>query len=246
MKTGDEFSVFLLIGQSNMAGRGRLSDVSALQHAQVSMFREGRWVTAEEPLHTDKPEIAGVGLGMSFAMELVAGAGLAPIGLIPCAVGGTSLSQWMPGADLHENAVSVAMSALADGSLKGILWHQGEGDSGNGDDAASYGERFRDMVCSLRSKLSAPQVPVIAGELGPFLRHREGSDFFELVNQQLRELEGRLPTYACVSAERLRDNGDSLHFNAHSLREFGIRYARKYTELNEMNNRSEPSLRADV
>ena len=238
----NRLNIFLLIGQSNMAGRGRLGEVPVLTHPQAFLFRKGGWIPAAEPLHTDKPEIAGVGLGMSFAVELIEGAGIAPIGLVPCAVGGTPLRRWMPGADLYERAVSVVQSALENGDLKGILWHQGEGDSGNHNDAASYGERFRDMVRSLRSTLSAEGVPVIAGELGPFLSNHKGCDFFGLVNQQLWLQEGLIPAYGCVSAKGLADNGDSLHFNAHALREFGIRYARKYVQLNEANNRGKPSL----
>ena len=60
-------NIFLLIGQSNMAGRGKLDDVSELVHPDLFMFRAGQWLPAAEPLHTDKPRIAGVGLGMSFA-----------------------------------------------------------------------------------------------------------------------------------------------------------------------------------
>lgn len=97
----NKLNIFLLIGQSNMAGRGRLDEVPELAHPQVFMFREDRWRPAEEPLHTDKPKIAGIGLGMKFAIELVEGAGIAPVGLVPCAVGGTPLSRWMPGADLY-------------------------------------------------------------------------------------------------------------------------------------------------
>jgi hypothetical protein len=242
----NRLNIFLLIGQSNMAGRGRLSEVPVLRHPQVSMFRKSRWITAEEPLHTDKPEIAGIGLGMSFAVELIEGTGFAPIGLVPCAVGGTPLSRWMPGADLYENAVSIAKSALGSGELKGILWHQGEGDSNSHDDAASYGERFQDMIRSLRSELFTEGVPVITGELGPFLRNHEGCDFFDLVNQQLRELERSLPGYACVSADKLHDNGDYLHFDASSLREFGSRYARHFLELTRRNNPSEQSLGSDA
>jgi len=69
------------------------------------------------------------------------------------------------------------------------------------------------------------------GELGSFLRNYEGLDFFALVNEKLRQLDGVLPSYACVSAEGLSDNGDRLHFNAKSLREFGIRYAETYFRL---------------
>jgi len=226
-----ELNIFLLVGQSNMAGRGRPGEVAELTHPQVFMFREDRWTEAVEPLHTDKPEIAGIGLGMSFAVELIERLGLAPVGLVPCAVGGTPLSRWMPGNDLYENAVSIARSALDSGNIAGILWHQGEGDSGSTDDATTYGERFRNMIQGLRSDLPAGSVPVIAGELGPFLRNHEGCEFFELVNRQLRELVGVMPMYACASAAGLQDNGDHVHFAAASLREFGRRYAKRFEEL---------------
>jgi len=227
----NRLNIFLLIGQSNMAGRGRLNEVPQLDHPQVFMFRAGRWIAATEPLHTDKPPIAGIGLGMSFAVELIRAAGMAPVGLIPCAVGGTPLSRWMPGADLYEYAVGTARAALPAGNLTGILWHQGENDAGNREDAASYGERLRDMLQSLRADLSAHSVPVVAGELGHFLRHDQGYPFFELVNRSLRELEGCLPAYACAGAEGLSDNGDFVHFDAASLREFGIRYAKRFLEM---------------
>lgn len=51
-----------------MAGRGRIGEVSALHHPGVFMFRDETWVPAMEPLHTDKPRMAGVGLGMRFAV----------------------------------------------------------------------------------------------------------------------------------------------------------------------------------
>jgi len=227
----DEMSVFLLIGQSNMAGRGKLDDVPELMHPQVFMFREGRWLPAREPLHTDKPHVAGVGLGMSFALALAEKTGIAPLGLVPCAVGGTPLNQWMPGADLYKNAVTTVKSALVHGTLAGVLWHQGEGDSHNQDDAASYGPRLAKMIQQLRADLSAESVPVIAGELGFFLQHHGGCDYFDLVNEQLREVENIVPGYSCVSARGMQDNGDSVHFNAESLREFGRRYAQKFIEM---------------
>jgi len=238
----NQLNIFLLIGQSNMSGRGRVNEIPSLSNPQLFMFREGRWTTAGEPLHTDKPNMAGIGLGMSFGVELIKASGMAPIGLVPCAVGGTPLRRWMPGADLYDNAVATIRSALSNGKLSGVLWHQGEGDSGSFDDASSYGERLSKMIAGLRSDLSAEHVPVITGQLGSFLRKHEGYAFFELVNQQLRELEGQLSSYACVSAEGLTDNGDNLHFNAASLRNFGTRYARTYLELTENTRVSEQSL----
>ena len=178
----------------------------------------------------DKPG-AGVGLAMSFAAELLSYNQEMSIGLVPCAVGGTPLSRWMPGADLYDNAVSIMRLALSKGNLRGILWHQGEGDSNKSDDANSYGDSFQKMISCLRTDLSAEDVLVIAGELGTFLQDHDGCEFFTIVNQQLRELERNLNAYGCVTSEGLTDNGDNVHFNSESLREFGRRYATKYMDL---------------
>jgi hypothetical protein len=227
----NERSIFLLIGQSNMAGRGRLDEIAPLNSPQISMFRDGRRDMAEEPLQPDNPELPGIGIGMSHPVDLLAHNPEISIGLIPCAVGGTPLSRWMPSADLYENAIAVAQTALNAGTLCGILWHQGENDSLEPDAANSYGVRFTEMITSLRSDLSADNVPVIAGELGPFLKNRNSNKLFITINKQLRQLEQSLPIYGCVSSEGLTDNGDNLHFNAASLRVFGRRYAKKYIEL---------------
>ena len=225
-----ERDTFLLIGQSNMAGRGRFHEVTRLADPRVLMFRDGLWIPAEEPLHADRPNIAGVGLGMSFAVELLRHVPQGTIGLLPCAVGGTPLRRWMPGADLYTTALSVARLGLEHGVLKGILWHQGENDSGNADDARSYGERFTQMIEGLRADLGGGSIPVIAGELGEFLEESHWS-CARIVNQQLRGLERTLPLYGCVSAEGLADNGDRVHFDSRSLRELGIRYANKFLAI---------------
>ena len=212
-----------------MAGRGPLDAVPPIEHPLIFMFREGSWMIAREPLHTDKPAIAGIGPGMSFAVAVLEQKPEAQVGLVPCAVGGTPLKRWMPGADLFNNAVAVARQACAGGTLKGILWHQGENDSAREEDTTTYGQRLEKMIPALRDNLGCPEVPFIAGELGAFLaRSTIPRPMYALINRQLRELGGRVPHCACASAEGLKDKGDCLHFDSASLREFGRRYARAW------------------
>jgi len=227
---GAQLHVFLLLGQSNMAGRGRMDEVPPLRDERVWMFRNDQWQPAEEPLHNDKPDRAGVGLGMSFAMAVVEH-GVAPVGLVPCAVGGTRLEQWLPGAERYTHAIRTAREALKSGVLRGILWHQGEADAHALQEASTYGDRLTEMIHAIRADLNAGQVPFLAGELGRFLRDHPGADYFEVVNQQLWTLPDRLENVGVVSAEGLGDNGDTLHFNAGSLREFGRRYAQVFLEM---------------
>ena len=54
------FYLFLLVGQSNMAGRGVVAPEDKVPHKRVlSLNKEDKWVPAVDPIHFDKP-IAGV------------------------------------------------------------------------------------------------------------------------------------------------------------------------------------------
>jgi hypothetical protein len=230
----EKFHLYLLIGQSNMAGRGAVEELDKQPNPRVLKFsKENTWAVATDPLHFDKP-IAGVGLGSSFgrAMAAAADEGVT-IGLIPCAVGGTPLARWQKGKDLYEQAVVRAKAAQQVGTLKGILWHQGESDSGSEATAKNYGERLTQMVRDLRTELSTKGAPFVAGELGQFLA-RETNDkpsYWPLVNEQLAALPKHVDRAACVSSQGLKHKGDGVHFDSASLREFGARYAKAMQEL---------------
>ena len=222
--------VFLLMGQSNMAGRGLLEDVEAIRDERIRAFRNHRWSAAQEPLHDDRPT-AGVGLAMSFACSVLAAGACGEAGLVPCAVGSTPLQRWLPGADLYQRAVSLAREAARDGIVKAVLWHQGEQDSRAEADASSYCRRFVGMAQALRAELDDPALPVVVGELGEYLSQRPEFGHFRTVNAELRKASETLSACAYVSSQGLTHKGDSLHFDAPSLRRFGERYAEAYLGL---------------
>jgi len=226
--------LFLLIGQSNMAGRGVVEEQDRQPIPRVFMLNKAmEWVPAIDPVHFDKPDIAGVGLARSFAKVLAAADSSASIGVIPAAFGGTSLDEWKPGGKLYTEAVRRAKFATRTGKLRGILWHQGEADAGNKENAASYLQRFSAMIAQLRTDLGEPNVSVVVGQLGEFLS--EGlpprSPFAALVDEQLAIIPLAVPHVAFVSSGGLTSNPDHLHFDARSQREFGRRYALAFLSL---------------
>ena len=101
----------LMIGQSNMAGRGYLSDVPAIYNENIQMLRNGRWQMMAEPINCDKP-VAGVSLAGSFAAMWAMEHPCEKIGLIPCAEGGSSIDEWHPTGTLFKHAVSEARFAM--------------------------------------------------------------------------------------------------------------------------------------
>lgn len=228
-----KLDLFLLIGQSNMAGRGVPEAADKEPVAGVwKLDAEMKWVPAVDPLHFDRPKVIGVGIGRSFAKALKTMAPQAEIGLIPAAVGGTSLDQWAPEGELFADAVKRTKAALASGTLRGILWHQGESDSSKQEKALDYAERWVTFVKALR--LAVGDVPVVVGQLGTFYGRNvdvDQSSYASVVNEQLSMLPVQVERVAFVPSYGLNHKGDKVHFDAPSLREFGRRYAMAFLML---------------
>ena len=138
---------FLLVGQSNMAGRGDLTLENAITAPDCFMLRMGRWQPMSEPINVDRAVAegavprSGANLAASFAAQLQKETG-AKIGLIPCADGGTRISQWQPGEVLFDHAVFQAKLAMRTSALTAILWHQGESDCLAPEQLEAYPEQF--------------------------------------------------------------------------------------------------------
>jgi len=229
-----DMNLYLLIGQSNMAGRGVLTDSNRISADGIfKLDAAGEWQRAEEPIHFDKPDIAGAGLAASFARVMADRRKGVTIGLIPCAVGGTAIDRWVEGGDLWSNAVARARLAMQSGTLKGILWHQGESDC-YATRAPAWGAKLEGMIASFRRELG--HVPFIAGELGRYLEN----DYRNDINAHLHALEGSVADYRVVSSEGLTPKSDIVHFDTESLREFGLRYAAAMVSC--MGNGSDPAL----
>ncbi len=237
----EKFHLFLLVGQSTMAGRGKPIAADRTPQARVLMLdKAGAWVHAIDPMHFDKPAVIGVGPGRAFGLAIAEAEPGATIGLIPCAVGGSPIDVWTPGSYYDptkshpwDDAMRRAKIALRDGTLKGILWHQGESDS-SAALAPAYAAKLNDLVAHLRTALAAPEVPFIAGQLGKFA-DVPWDAFRTQVDRAHRELAQHVRRTAFVSAEGLVHNGDKVHFDADSARELGRRYAAAYLKLGQKN-----------
>jgi Carbohydrate esterase, sialic acid-specific acetylesterase len=222
-----DFHLYLLVGQSNMAGRGALDAAAKTAHPQVMMLdKSHQWVPATDPLHFDKPAVVGVGPGLTFGQEMAAHAAKkVRIGLIPCAVGGSSIDAWQNGGfdqatntHPYDDALARVWAARQSGVIKGIIWHQGESDS-SPEKAAAYLPKLINLVAALRRELGDEQLPFVAGELGYY------KEPYQLINRQLELLPRQVPYTAVVSAKGLNHKGDVTHFDTESARELGHRYA---------------------
>ena len=221
--------LFLLMGQSNMAGRAPITPQDLITHPRIWMLtQENQWVLAKDPLHYDLAN-SGVGLASQFARDLAAADPQINIGLIPVAMSGSSLNQWAPGSTNYNNAVTRTRIALANGQLAGFLWHQGEADTPTAL-AATYLQRFATFIGRIRADLNAMNVPVVAGELGLFRASNS------ILNPTLALIPQRVPLAGFATAEGLKDKGDILHFDTPSMYEFGHRYILQWATLKTWQN----------
>lgn len=231
----DEFDLYILAGQSNMAGRGKVTDsLKALRDDRVWMLtKDLTWVVAEHPIHFDKPAVAGVGPGLSFGIEMANASPGAKIGLIPCAVGGTSIDKWQPGAldkvtstAPYDDAVARIKEAMKRGKIKGMIWLQGESDS-SPEKSSEYLGKLKVLVERIRKLTHDKNLPVVAGELGRFRAK------YQLINTELHRGEKEIKNFAVAGSEGLTHKGDTTHFDSRSAVEFGKRFAGKMIELGD-------------
>ncbi|MGK9119791.1 sialate O-acetylesterase [Olivibacter jilunii] len=224
-----EMKSFLLIGQSNMAGRGFTHEVPSIYNERIMMLRNGRWQMMTEPIHFDRP-IAGVGLSASFAEAWCSDHEGEKIGLIPCAEGGSSIDEWSTDGTLFRHAINEAKFAMEDSELAGVLWHQGESDSHDGKHRV-YREKISRIFNEIRRALSAPSIPFIIGALGDYLgkvAFGAGCIEYKLINEELQKYAMDNKNCYYVTAEGLTANPDGIHHDAMSQRIFGIRYYEAY------------------
>lgn len=228
--------IFLMAGQSNMAGRGAIEAQDLVTDPRIlSIDQQGAWVTAQEPLHFYEPAGAGLDCGMSFAGEML---NHVPdsvcIAMIPCAVGGSSVYEWLGdsvhrGVQLLTNFKEKVEISNGKGVIKDILWHQGERNA-NADDIPSYKEALDALFVKFRSLTGLDDLPIIMGELGRFAIPPGKQSYFNQINDIIHSVALEDPHSYYISSEGLTDKGDNLHFDARSQRELGRRYAQKYVE----------------
>ena len=234
--TKETFDIYLLIGQSNMAGRGELNAEVSDTLQGVFLFNGENWEKAANPLNkysTSRKAISmqKLGPGYTFSQTLAIETNRG-IGLVVNARGGTNIDQWQKGyygandEDLYEGALERIKKVSESGSIKAIIWHQGESNQNN---TANYLEKLNAMVSDFRADLELPQLHFIAGELGKW---RTSS---KEMNALIQDIPRRVPYASYVVSDGLTPlNADSTdpHFDNSSQQILGVRYAQETLKKN--------------
>ncbi len=238
-----DLHLFLLMGQSNMAGYGEVLPADEALMESVYMLRNSQngycWVEARQPIHnrldSDRFCLAG-----PFAQAYHTMYPNATVGLIPMAWGGAAISQMDKGTPFYDEIIQKALWAQKSGTLKGILWHQGESDTVTPEDAKAYKQRLAKLIEDLRHDLNSPDLPVVVGDLAEFYgmgKDHSASDRVEritLVRKSLKSVSTDLTNVGYVSTNGLKSIDEhQVHFNRASYIILGYRYFDTYWRMTD-------------
>ena len=224
----DKYDIYLLIGQSNMAGRGYMTDADKTEKVDkvYLLGPEDTPVVATHPFNqysTIRKDLSmqQINPGYGFALEIRDKTGGRPVLLVCNARGGTTIQEWAVGTQYYNEAVRRTLAAMQYGRLKGILWHQGCGNSGavtNG--TIDYLALLKTMADTMRSDLHSPDIPFIAGEL-PYWRSTSPK-----FNEMIRTISTKIDHSGWVSAEgcTMRADASDPHFSRDGQILLGKRY----------------------
>ena len=225
----DNLDIYLMIGQSNMAGRAEieLPDLDTL--SGVFLFngmKDDPWEKAANPLNkysSIRKEISMQKLSpaYTFARDMAESSAGRQIGLVVNARGGTSISLWEPGSEYYREAVSRTKEAMKYGVLKGISWHQGESDAL---EYEGYTSKIVALIKALREEFDMPDLPVVVGQLS------EDKNSRIAFNQMITQLPAKIRKVGVVATENT-STIDDTHFDSSSQRLLGERYAREMLKL---------------
>jgi hypothetical protein len=226
--------IFITAGQSNAACFGSPQQTPADDRVSAYTVAGNAWKFASDPQPNPS---GGPGTGGSpwpILGSLLVQSNSLPVGFVSVAWGGTSVSQWQPGSAEYLN-LKTALQALGPNGVRAVLWHQGEEDSAEGDNAVNYAEMLYNVVA--QSRLDAGwNVPwgiaEVSYNLGTSLANEEavaaGHRFFLSTNSQ-----------TCFRGPRTDDFNlenecsDGLHFNNAGLHDHAQQW---FNALNGVEN----------
>ncbi len=219
--------VFMLGGQSNMAGGGHSKNLPAElrgPNENVLIFDGKGW----KPLKA----------GGRFGPEVTFGAAMAKalgrkIGIVKFAVSGSHLVwDWNPAGKARNNVYAKALATVTQArksrpiEIRGMLWMQGERDSLYPGAAKKYAANLDLLVKSVRKDYQSPNMTFVLGRVNPKPARYK---FVKIVRKAQQEL--KLPRTAWVDCDKLARHRDGVHYNAAGQMALGKLFAEATLKL---------------
>jgi sialate O-acetylesterase len=183
---------------------------------EKSLEKARQFFREQAPISRQKP-IGGVGPGMYFARHVLAVTGR-PIGLIPCALGGSTIAQWDPAGKIHGDsslygAMLNRVRSAGTQHIKGLVWYQGESEAFTAQ-AETYEAKLLALIDSFRQDIGRPDLPILIVQIGRVIIRDPVMDLnWEAIrNIQLKVITERPNLYLTSGIDLELD--DCVHFSS--------------------------------
>jgi hypothetical protein len=246
-----KLSLFILVGQSNMSGRGELPVTPQEINPRVFVFgNDYRWHHALEPIDSPINQVdtvsidydAGYSLATSFANAMLENDPELIIGFIPCAKGGSSIQKWqrnLSDQSLYGSCLKRVRAASTVGKITGLLFCQGPADARDPKAYPSkkgspfqWKKKFRQFVKDIRMDLEIHNLPIVFSQMGSST-HPEGWLYWDEVKKQQAEVS--IP-YTIMTTEEGLPLSEAVHLTKDGYDTLGIRYAEAFLNLTQERN----------
>jgi hypothetical protein len=241
--------VFVVAGQSNAANHGE-----GKQHAQnplVVAFGKEHWQPAADP----EPGASGTGGSFMPAFgDATAAKFKVPVGIVPIAVGSTSVREWLPRGDVMAAPPTTGRNTILIGSnvcvsagdlfdkiltvekqfgtngFRAILWHQGESDVRQAPEyeitPANYRQYLQRVIETSRAA-AGWRVPWFVAQVSYHTPEDQGSPELRAAQKSLVTdgLALAGPNTDELGPEYRQDNGRGIHMNPRGLKRHGELWA---------------------
>ena len=232
--------VFLLLGQSNMLGLGKIEtlDNNLLNlPANVDFYIKDQKMTFKEK--TFRPKYFGPEITFSKLISTHFPR-RANIVIVKFGVGGRSIRCWDQNwrnsaatcgkGDRYNELMSYIRQFMNNQKFKfsGIVWMQGETDAQREELARTYGENLQSLILKFRKDLNTPNLPFIFGITERFNAPLQNHPFLEQVQNGQNIVSKKM---RCVKSTLTADlSSHDGHIDSKGLLELGNRFAKNWIE----------------
>ena len=247
------FHIYLAFGQSNMEGQGNIENQDKTVDSRFQVLWTtnetncgkslGQWSDAVPPLASCSGKLGPTDYFGRTMVEKTDSQ--IKVGVVVVAVAGCSIklfdspldqgymsqqAGWFTqkvnayGGKPYERLIEMAKKAQEVGVIKGIIFHQGETDAGDGQWPSKVKSVYDRIVRDLGL---GNDIPFLAGEV---LR----GGMSQGANNNIAKLPQQSKNFYVISSEGLTQplgDGQNVHFTSQEYRDFGKRYAEKMIEV---------------
>ena len=184
---------------------------------------------------SDQPEFIthgvpkrGVGPGLYYAKKLYAMTGV-PQAVVPCALGGSSLTQWKPEGEDGTGLYGAMLRRFkrVGSKVRGLFWYQGCSETSR-EGAKNFTDNMVNFINSVRRDFVDPNLPFVQVQIAqmalPWSNELESGLMWEAIREKQRTLGDIVPNMDTVAAiDAPRD--DLIHLSAFGGKLVGERAA---------------------